>query len=212
MIFPVDTLVYDADKIAAYQADKRFDYNSQLGVPEFDLSGWLRKIISEWLIRPLTAGDTTNDIFRLLLIVFFVVAVGLVVYFIYKKRPEFFTREKKNPLAYEVEEENIYRINFEHELAKALETGDFRRAVRVLYLQTLRLVADRQWIDWQIYKTPTEYTYELKPARLKIVFRDFTNCFLQVRYGNIRATRDMFDIMCVLRDEIRKGGEHENIK
>ena len=30
MTDPIDTLTYDLDKIARYQADPRYDYNSQL--------------------------------------------------------------------------------------------------------------------------------------------------------------------------------------
>jgi hypothetical protein len=205
---PADTLVYDAAKIAARQADGRFDYNSQLGAPESGLLDILRR----WLSRCLRAffdSETAESVTVWLLIAFFVLAVGLILFFIYRKRPELFLREKRKPLSHEVEEENIYRIDFEKELAAALAANDFRLAVRMLYLQTLRLAADRQWIDWQIYKTPTEYARELKPAGLKATFRDFTNRFLQVRYGNFRATRELFDSMCRLQDELGKGGRRE---
>lgn len=208
MVHLPDTIIYDSAKIAEYQADKRFDYNSQLGVPEFNL--W--EIITRWLtqlLRHFFDNDTAESIARWLLIAFFVVIVLLIIYFVYKKRPELFLKEKKTLLPYQVEEENIYRIDFERELAAALAAGDFRTAIRILYLQTLRFVTDKHWIDWQIYKTPTEYIYELKPVGLKTPFRDFTNRFLQVRYGNFKATRELFDSMCNLRDELKKGGEDE---
>ncbi|MDR2042452.1 MAG: DUF4129 domain-containing protein [Tannerella sp.] len=206
MTHPADTFVYDADKIAAYQSDGHFDYNSQLNAPEYNLLESLWR----WLAQRLSAlfgNETAESVATWLLIGFFVLVVGVVVFFIYKKRPELFLREKKKPLPYAIEEENIYRIDFGKELAAALAADDFRLAVRMLYLQTLRFAADRQWIDWQIYKTPTEYTYEWKPAGLKTPFRDFTNRFLQVRYGNFRATRELFDSMCRLQDELRKGGD-----
>ena len=208
MVHLSDTIIYDSAKIAEYQADKRFDYNSQLGVPEFNL--W--ELIIRWLSQLLGRffeNDTAEGIARWLLIAFFVIVVLLLIYFIYKKRPELFLREKKPLLPYEVEEENIYRIDFESELAAALSSADFRTAIRIVYLQTLRYISDKQWIDWQIYKTPTEYIYELKPVELKPPFRDFTNRFLQVRYGNFKATRELFDSMCALRDEFKKGGHDE---
>jgi len=153
--------------------------------------------------------EVPEEIATLLLIAFLVLTVLFVLYFIYKKRPELFLREKKSLLPYEVQEENIYRIDFEKELAAALSAGDFRTSIRILYLQTLRFAADKQWIDWQIYKTPTEYIYELKPTGLRIAFRDFTNGFLQVRYGNFKATRELFDAMCSLCDTLKKGGKDE---
>jgi hypothetical protein len=208
MIQLTDTIIYDSAKIAEYQADKRFDYNSQLEVPEFNLM----EIITRWLTRILSRffeAGMAEGIARWLLIAVFTLSILLVIYFIYKKRPELFLREKKSLLPYEIEEENIYRIDFEKDIAAALVAGDFRSAIRILYLQTLRFISDKQWIDWQIYKTPTEYIYELKPAGLKTPFRDFTNRFLQVRYGNFKATRELFDSMCSLRDELKKGGKDE---
>jgi hypothetical protein len=208
MIHLADTVLYDSAKIAEYQADKRFDYNSQLGVPDFNL--W--EILTRWLSQLLSRffeNDTAEGIARWLLIAFFIIIVLLIIYFVYKKRPELLKKKKKTLLPYEVEEENIYRIDFESELATALSDGDFRTAIRIIYLQTLRFVADKQWIDWQIYKTPTEYIYELKPVGMKTPFRDFTNRFLQIRYGNFKATRELFDSMCTLRDEIKERGEDE---
>jgi hypothetical protein len=201
---PADTFVYDAAKIIAYQADRRFDYNTQLSAPEYNLLD----VIRLWL-GTLFGNETTANLIGWLLLGFFVLVVGWVIFFVYKKRPGLFFREKRKPLACEIEEEDIYRIDFEKELAAALAGDDFRLAVRMLYLQTLRLAADRQWIDWQIYKTPTEYVLELKPAGRKTLFRDFTNHFLEVRYGNFRATRELFDAMCRLQGELRKGGDDE---
>ena len=208
MIHLSDTITYDLVKIATYQADKRFDYNSQLDAPEFNL--W--EVILRWLsqlLRRFFENDTAEGVARWLLITFLIIVVLLLIFFIYKKRPELFLREKKTLLPYKIEEENIYRIDFESELAAALSAADFRTAIRIVYLQTLRYIADKQWIDWQTYKTPTEYIYELKLVGLKPPFRDFTNRFLQVRYGNFKATRELFDSMCTLRDELKKGGEDE---
>ena len=208
MVHSTDTLIYDTAKIAKYQADKRYDYNSQLDIPEINFA----EIIYRWLSRffsrfvDVEAADTAATWF---LVIFFIVVVVLVVFFIYKKRPELFLREKKRPLSYDIEEETIYGIDFEKELSAALSANDFRAAIRILYLQTLRFLSDKQYIDWQIYKSPTEYMYELKPANLKISFRTFTNHFLQVRYGNFKATSNLFDVMKNLRDELRKGGNDE---
>ena len=205
MIHQADTLIYDSAKIAVYQADSRFDYNSQLGVPDFNL--W--EIVLRWitqLLSHLFGNETAEGIARWLLIAFFIIVVLLVCYFIYKKRPELFLKEKKTALPYTVEEENIYRIDFEKDLEAALSSGDFRAAIRITYLQTLRFLADRQWIDWQIYKTPTDYIYELKPTGIKTPFRNFTNRFLQVRYGNFKATGELYDSMCSLRDVLKEGG------
>ncbi|RRD57666.1 DUF4129 domain-containing protein [Tannerella forsythia] len=177
----------------------------------------LTDIIRQWLAHILrrllrnAADETIYSLTGWILIGLIVLIIALVVYFIWKKHPSLFTREKKMPgLPYDVEEENIYGVDFEKELSAALASNDFRSAIRIMYLQTLRFLADKEWIDWRIFKTPTEYIYELKPALLRPAFRDFTNRFLQVRYGNYQATPELFDAMRELQRQIREGGEeHE---
>ena len=80
--------------------------------------------------------------------------------------------------------------------------SDYREAVRLLYLQTLKQLSDEKRIDWQLYKTPTQYVYEVRmPA-----FRQLTNHFLRVRYGNFEATEALFHVMRSLQEEVKKGG------
>lgn len=208
-----DTICYNAARIAEYQSDARYDYNSQLQMSDTGLT----EIIRQWLAHILrrlfrnAEVDTIDTWTGWVLIGGFVLVLALAIYFIRKKHPALFMREKKMPdLPYDVEEENIYGVDFEKELSAALTSNDFRSAVRLLYLQTLRFLADKQRIDWRIFKTPTEYIYELKPAVLRPVFRDFMNRFLQVRYSNYQATPELFDAMRELQRQIREGGEeHE---
>ena len=195
-----DTICYNAARIAEYQSDARYDYNSQLQMSDTGLT----EIIRQWLAHILrrlfrnAEVDTIDTWTGWVLIGGFVLVLALAIYFIRKKHPALFMREKKMPdLPYDVEEENIYGVDFEKELSAALTSNDFRSAVRLLYLQTLRFLADKQRI-------------ELKPAVLRPVFRDFTNRFLQVRYGNYQATPELFDAMRELQRQIREGGEeHE---
>ena len=68
--------------------------------------------------------------------------------------------------------------------------------------QTLKQLSDEKRIDWQLYKTPTQYVYEVRmPA-----FRQLTNHFLRVRYGNFEATEALFHVMQSLQEEVKKGG------
>ncbi|RRD72241.1 DUF4129 domain-containing protein [Tannerella forsythia] len=213
MLHPADTIRYNTAKIAEYQADARYDYNSQLQMSDVGLTDIIRQWLAHILRRLLrnAADETIYSLTGWILIGLIILIIALVVYFIWKKHPSLFTREKKMPgLPYDVEEENIYGVDFEKELSEALASNDFRSAVRIIYLQTLRFLADKEWIDWRIFKTPTEYLYELKPVVLRPAFRDFTNRFLQVRYGSYQATPELFDAMRELQRQIREGGkEHE---
>jgi hypothetical protein len=208
MVQMTDTLVYDAARIAAYQADGRFDYNRGPDFEDVNLMEMLVRWLSRWLDVFLDS-EQSRDVAMWILIAVFVAILSAAVYWVWRKRPSLFVRERVRPLAYGVEEENIYGIDFDRDLAAAVAAGDYRAAVRVLYLQTLRLAADRGWVDWQAFKTPTEYVCELKPAGLRGPFRRLTNHFLRVRYGNFGATGELFDAMRALQDELRKGATGE---
>ena len=98
--------------------------------------------------------------------------------------------------------DTIYGVDFSGGIADALSRSDYREAVRLLYLQTLKRLSDEKRIDWQPYKTPTQYINEVRIP----VFRQLTNHFLRVRYGNFEATEELFNSMKSLQEEIGKGG------
>ena len=65
-----------------------------------------------------------------------------------------FRSGRQAPLEYEVTEDTIYGVDFEREIARAMERKDYREAMRFTYLQTLKMLSDHQLIDWQPFKTP----------------------------------------------------------
>ena len=52
---------------------------------------------------------------------------------------------------YTVGEDTIYGVDFAERIAYALARTDYREAVRLLYLQTLKQLSDGKRIDWQLY-------------------------------------------------------------
>ena len=199
-----DTLLYDTAKIARYQADNHFDYNSQLVHKNFNLYeiviNWFRELMQRFF------GSVIADKYSgTILAVVFVLFILLLIFIVYKKRPELFYREKKF-MKYNVEEETIYGVDFDSEINNALSRKDYQLAVRLVYLQTLKHLSDFRCIDWQTYKTPTEYLYEMKRKGVNDEFRQLTNRFLMVRYGNFEATESTYETVKNLQQIIWKGG------
>lgn len=165
------------------------------------------EIVSEWfnrLINSIFNGKFEEKYTTPVMLSLFLAALFAVLLFLYKKRPELFMRSKKTTtLPYNVEEENIHEIDFDKEISAALDKRNYRLAIRMIYLQTLRLLSDNKFIDWQIHKTPTEYLYEVGIKEIKQPFRELTNHFLQVRYGNYTASPERFDTMSDIRKQIQ---------
>lgn len=199
---PTDTLVCDTAQIAAWRSDSAYAYNRELIAPEINILGWINNWFGE-ILRKIFGSHFADQYSELILICIAILLLCLIIWFVYKKNPGVFMRSGKSALPYTVEEDTIYGVDFPGGIADALSRQDYREAVRLLYLQTLKQLSDAERIDWQLYKTPTQYLYEVRlPA-----FRQLTNHFLRVRYGNFEATEALFHTMQSLQEEIKKGGE-----
>lgn len=199
---PADTLVCDTAKIIAWQSDPAYAYNRELIAPDVNLLEWLNRWVGE-ILQKILGSSIAEKYSGYVLIGIFILILLSVIWFVYRKRPELFVRSSKKNLPYTVEEDVIYGVDFEKGIEEALLHRDYRTAIRLLYLQTLKILSDQERIDWQIYKTPSQYIYEVKmPA-----FRKLTLHFLEVRYGNFEATEVLFRSMQALQKEIEKGAE-----
>lgn len=199
---PADTLVCDTAQVAVWQSDAAYDYNRELMAPEVNLFEWLNRWFGE-LLQSIFGSQFAEDYSRIILISIAALLLLLIGWFIYKNNPAVFVRSRKNALPYTVGEDTIYGVDFAKEIASVLSRNDYREAARLLYLQTLKQLSDEKRIDWQLYKTPTQYIYEVRlPA-----FQKLTHHFLRVRYGNFEATEELFRTMTSLQEEIKKGGD-----
>ncbi len=197
-----DTLTCNRQLLSDLQDNGAFSYGSELHAPDRSLMEWVSDIISGFIDSIL--GDTLGNenmqpLFAFIAVVLFVV----VVYLVYRYKPELFGRAGKTTISYTVTEDTIYGIDFDEETARAIASANYNEAVRLLYLQTLRWLSDNDKINWQIYKTPTQYIREFTVPQ----FRRLTNVFIRVRYGNYTAAEDAVSLMRHLQEEIKKGGE-----
>lgn len=196
---PADTLVCDTVQIALWQSDPAYSYNRELITPEINFFEWIGKQFGE-LLRKIFGSRFAEEYSGVVLICIAIIILLLIIWFVYRKRPELFMSSRQNTLPYTVGEDTIYGVDFSGGIADAISRRDYREAVRLLYLQTLKRLSDAERIDWQLYKTPTQYLNEVRlPA-----FRQLTNHFLRVRYGNFEATEELFHMMQSLQEDIEK--------
>lgn len=189
-----DTLTADTALVRQLQANPDYRY---VGEADEQVS-WLSYIL-RWVGRQL---DFSVD-YRVWLTVFGIIVAGVVVWFVAKNGGSLFRRLETRGGGTDDLARDIHSIDFGREIAAALRRKDWSRAVRLVYLQTLKQLSDGGRIDWQPYKTPTQYLYEVdSPA-----FRQLTNLFLQVRYGNYEAVAAMVDDARRWQEETGKGGE-----
>jgi hypothetical protein len=82
-----------------------------------------------------------------------------------------------------VEDVDIHSINYETQIAAARDRGDFRYAVRLWFLSTLKNFTDRELLNWKPEKTNMDYYYELSGNPMQKKFGDISRVYDYVWYG-----------------------------
>ena len=185
-----DTIAYNAAHIAEWQQMDDFDYNRELVESQTGLLQWLFAQLMDFL-SSLFEQAMNMELTYWIFIAVIILLLVLTGWFLFRMRSSFFGRNKKEELEYELEQDNIYGIDFDTELQKAVERGDYREAVRLKYLQTLKLLTESERIEWQLHKTVTQYSIEFPNAS----FQQMTNHFLRIRYGYFDATPEIYEEM-----------------
>lgn len=195
-----DTLTIDTAAISAWRSNSDYDYERELtrsGETVWDrLSEWINNALKEIFGNSSPNGFDWNTVF---IIAGIVLLIALIAFIIIRK-PKLFYRNRKTKTDYAVTGDTIYGIDFDTEIDKAVARSDWREAVRLTYLKLLRSLSDNKLIDWQIFKTPTQYTNEFRNDR----FRQLTNIFLRIRYGGIEATEDDYTTVKSLAGSVMK--------
>lgn len=98
-----------------------------------------------------------------------------------------------SPAKFEAIEENIHEMDFEKLIQEAIDQQNFRKAIRLLFLYSLKLLSDRQLILWELGKTNHEYVGELERTDLKSGLNELSFYFDYAWYGNFQVNRETFN-------------------
>ncbi len=177
---------FDAQKLQEYQENGDFKYELVKPEPESALEKLLNRIWN-WFTRMLTSG-TTGTVFEILIRVLLIVAF---IYFIIKifgiEITTIFKPKKNTTLPYQVSEEQLHEINFEEEIAEAMQKKQWRFVVRLTYLHALKLLADAEWLTVKKGKTNRDYIYELSGKDVEQDFEKLSFIFDYTWYGHFEA-------------------------
>jgi hypothetical protein len=125
-------------------------------------------------------------------VLFGLVLIGLVVWMLMSSNVSLFRRSSAVIAPEEEELENIFETEFDKEIRMAIELKNYRAAVRLMYLQTLRLMADRNIIQYTQEKTNSDYLFQLSGTRYYKDFFRLTRHFDYIWYGEFPVTEPAF--------------------
>ena len=81
-------------------------------------------------------------------------------------------------------EEDISQINFDELISIAIESKQYKLAVRYLFLNSLKLLSEKGLIELKNNKTNYQYLSEIKNNQIADVFRNTTSSFEWIWYGD----------------------------
>lgn len=106
---------------------------------------------------------------------------------------------RKNRTIAEVEPDeegtDVFSIAYQKEIEKAIAAGDYRLAIRLLYLQLLRRLAEKNFIQYRQDNTNLDYLLQLQSsAHYKDFFR-LTRHYEFSWYGHFDVDKEKFEII-----------------
>lgn len=189
---PVDTRSYNQANVSELKADPELSYGyTRTAISLWDsFKAWLGRILRN-LFRPEVEEGRWYDFFIF-------TAVTLIVVYVIMRLLKinhlklFYGSQGKKVVNQLVIEENIHEMDFEVLLSEAVEKKEYRKAIRLTYLLSLKLLADKQYIHWEPGKTNHDYLNELTERQLKPDFRELNYYFEYAWYGNFAVTPALF--------------------
>ena len=127
---------------------------------------------------------------------FLVVAIALFVFIVFKlfiSNSYFFSRNRRNVSADITVSTDDNANDLNSLLRNAIKNGNYRLAVRYLYLQSLELLAERKFIEINSNKTNYEYVSELRKHKFVNDFASLTLQYEYVWYGEYPVDTKLFD-------------------
>ena len=174
---------FNKTALKEFKANDEFNYVTDNSVV---VSLWDRFWRWVWHLIGDTMADKTTD----RIINFLIIGVGIaaVVFAIMKfsgmDLMKILTGKSSNTeIPYTESLENIHDINFDKNIEEAISAKNYRLAVRLLYLKSLKKLSDSGFIDWQINKTNSVYIKEINHPEKRNEFMLLTQQFEFIWYG-----------------------------
>jgi hypothetical protein len=126
------------------------------------------------------------------------VFLSAVIYFLAQNKINLFSKESKGSASDADSTDgkvDIFRLSYTELLRKAEQEQDYRSAVRLLYLQTLKLLSEANIIHYQTDYTNLEYVQQLYQTKFYDEFFTVTRHYEYVWYGKFEISKELFGKM-----------------
>ncbi len=177
-----------AKKLDAYKADKNFQYTRQ--VPE-GMTVWDK--FWRWFWQQVNALMENKGVKTGMKLLMYVAPVIILIFAILRfmgmeKVMLWISGNKQANPAFDIQEADIYGINFKEAINEAVAEGRYRDATRLHYLNSLRSLSDLGKINWTKHKTNFDFAHDLAGTNLSEGFADITRIYEYAWYGEFQVS------------------------
>jgi hypothetical protein len=223
LVFPADkkdSLMYDTTTISSVKkasvvkekevfADKDFQYQEDAK----ESKSWIRAFF-DWLLERIFGKMTpkgAETAWAIIKWVFIGVFIAGVIFFILRSKYRGLFKGDSKKLAgasFTDLPDDIESVNIDKLIEEALQSGNYRLAVRWCFLKALQKLNQSKQITWQPSKTNVDYEFELKDLNQRLSFNKLSYVFEYVWYGEIQTGEKLFSNY---RSEIEKFNNSLNV-
>jgi len=185
--FAVTIRLLPEDIFNKYKNDPAFNYDNSQDKAE----DWITKI-KNWInqqlvvLRSSKAFSTALDYFYYALAI---LALILIIRGLIKgdRRGFIFGEIVNNDIVMIEDKEDIHQLDFDDLITFAMESKQFKVAIRYLFLKSLKLLADRDLIELKNNKTNHQYISEINNSQISNAFQRATFSFEWIWYGDFQV-------------------------
>lgn len=142
--------------------------------------------------------DFTQQTWFRFIIWFIIIGVFLaaIIYFLFQNKISLFSRESVASSHENAEEdENIFELSYNNLIHKAETEQNYRLAVRLMFLQTLKLLSETNHIKYQPDYTNLRYLQQLYQSKLYNDFSHVTRDYEYVWYGKFEIAFEKYKVI-----------------
>jgi hypothetical protein len=102
-------------------------------------------------------------------------------------------KSSKNRSQVSIQDTHIEEIDLDSMIREQMAGGNYRGAIRFMYLNSLKKLSAAGTIDWDYQKTNADYLREIKDSQIKEQFKDISYLYDHIWYGEFILDEKKFN-------------------
>ncbi len=183
-----------------YRSDESYNYEPEVADNSWweGVKNWFYNILRrffEWLFGVDAAPKYIAFFLKYIPYLLLGLLLFLLIRFLIKANTKniIFSKANQNLVVLSEEERILKTEDIQSLIKKSFERKEYRQAIRYYYLYLLKLLMERELIDWQLQKTNDDYIQELSHSKLKPLFEKVTLLYDYIWYGEFEIDAEGYE-------------------